>query len=257
MTKKKENAVSSETDVAVENETPEVVSGSEYKVEYESEPSGLTSKLTPLMLTLLVAIPSAAIVSYINWPDQLDELVGSAHDSRNTLDNSGMPTDASQQVAANPSMENWARPQPPEWVAQHRTEMERRRAEFEKQNAEKFSANDGSSNFAAPEPPQWIKEQQARMEQERARYQEQMAKQRSAVNNMSPEYMMQPGMSRPQMGGMPASNQGAVWQNQNPAYVYPQIQQPYYNGYPQPVNPYNNAPYYYGPYGAPYGYPYR
>ncbi|MDH5710428.1 MAG: hypothetical protein OEZ15_02020 [Gammaproteobacteria bacterium] len=251
MTKKKENAVTSDADVAAENEASESVSSGEYKMEYAGEQPSLSNKLTPLMMTLLVAIPSVAIVAYINWPDQLDELVASVQESGNGLNNSGVPS------AANSSIESWARPQPPEWVAQHRTEMKKRRTEFEKQNTEQSSANDVSSNFTPPEPPLWIKEQHARMEQERARYQEQMAKQRAAMNNMSPEYMMQPGMNRPQMSGVPANNQAAVWQNPNPAYAYPQIQQPYYNGYPQPTNPYYNVPNYYGPYGAPYGYPYR
>lgn len=189
-------------------------------------------KLSPLLMTLIVAIPAAAIVAYINMPQKIGGSQGEGSNAGVTY----------QTQASSPSAANWSRSQQPEWVAEHRAKMEKRRAEFEKKNEAKRTQT---------EAPQWVKDQQAKMQQEQARYQEQMKKQFADMrNNRMPGSMNQQAMNMPQ-----------PWQNQPVANPYPQqVPAPYYNGYPQPqVSPYySNGPYYQpGPYNGPYGYPYR
>lgn len=251
-------------------------------------PEKKSHTIMSMMMVLIIAIPAGLIAAYVAMPDQLNELFSFASSTDNQSSSS---FDARSQMPVHPAAGNRVHAQEPEWVAQRRAEMEKRRSEFEKQNADKSSSNMNQSeqpqwykdrqaemekrrsefekqkadNFTAnmnpSEPPQWVKDRQDKMEQERARYQEQRTKQlANMANNRMPGYMNHPGMQAPQMAATVPNNQVPVWQNQNRANVYPQGPVPYYNGYAQRVNPnpYYNAPYYpNGPYGAPYGYPYR
>jgi len=186
--------------------------------------SGL-DKITPLLMTLIVAIPSASIIAYINMPQKFD-------DSSSVSVNEGNAGGMGQPAA------NWSRYHDPEWVTERRAEMEKRRAEYKKKNMERSSKNNNAANFNSLEPPQWVKDQQAKMEQEQARYQEQMAKQLADMNNRMPGYTSQPGMNMPQNSAMNQNRQAQYWQNQNLANVTPQPPVPHYNGYSHPVNPY-------------------
>ena len=226
------------------------------------------------MMVLIVAVPAGAIVAYIAMPEQLNELLLLPNAVENKESNNFQ---AHQQIPVYPSAGSLNRTQEPEWLTQRRAEMDKRRSEFKKYNADHRAANRNSSeppqwvkdrqaqmeqrraefekqnadNYAVnrnpSEPPQWVKDQQALMQQEQEKYQQQWAKRSADMPyNRAPNqpgYMANPGMNAYQP---PVNN----------AYV--QNQRPYYNGYAQPVNPYyyNNAPYA-GPRNMPYGYPYR
>ncbi|MCW8922320.1 MAG: hypothetical protein OQK69_01635 [Gammaproteobacteria bacterium] len=192
----------------------------------EDSPKTGFYKLSSILMAMIVAVPAGMIVAYVAMPDQLNEMFSttSAVESQQ-LNVYQMPPQMPAQVAS----ENFNRNQEPEWVAQQRAEMEKRRAEFDKKNAASRAA-------AEAEMPQWVKDQQAFMKKEQERQQE------WAKRSAGQAYNVQPNMP----GYM--NNAGVNAYQQNPGQ--------YYNGYPQPINPYNNynVPYNaYGSYYPPYG----
>jgi len=211
-------------------------------------------KITPWLMIIIVAIPAASIIAYINMPEKFDDTLSSVSNSLSVSGNEENSGGMAYPAA------NQNRYHDPEWVTQRRIAMEKRRAEFNKKNAERFALNNNAANFNSVEPHQWVKDQQAKIKQEQARYQEQMTKQFADTrNNRMPEYMSRQGMNVPQMRAVNQNNQAQYWQSQNLANAYPQAPVPNYNGYAQPINPYYyNGPYYQpGPNNASYGYPYR
>lgn len=127
---------------------------------------------------------------------------------------------ANESAATNYSQpsNDWGNNQEPPWVAQQRADMEKRHQGFEQRNADAMAQNRSSS-----QQPQWAKDQQAQMQQQQAKYQEWARQNAERARNQQPVYTPNP--------------------------------QQYNNAYPQPNN-YNNAPRYYGPNNAPYGYGY-
>ena len=240
MATKNEKAANNEADANVKNE--KIKTEEEMTTNKETSGTGPKNMASMLMATV-VAIPSMMIAAYLLAPQQLISDFSSLSTSGDARSNVNYEQ---QQMPAHANAENWNRNQEPEWVAVQRAEMEKRRSEFEKKNADLYA-----KNRVSPEPPQWVKDQQALMQKEQAKYQQEW-EQRSAqmANNRN---QPRPGyMNNPAMNMYP--------QNQVPAYGYAQNPAPYYNGYTQPVNPYqyNNGPYT-GPQQAPYlqnGYPY-
>ena len=228
MATKKEDTAKSEVDDNVENEkTIEAVETTAALPINEQSSDAGSSKYTSMMMALIVAIPTAAIVAYIALPSDLDGLL--ITDSNLNPTTITANTNSQPQNLVVPAMDNRNQTQQPEWVTEHRAEMEKRRSVFEQQNADAFSAK-----RAIPEPPQWVKDQQAKMEIEKAKYQEWAKQSADPAYNSAPGYRQQPGNQMPVQ--------------QNPGQ--------YYNGgYAYPVNPNQNPPYYpNGPYSAPYGY---
>ncbi|MDH5472957.1 MAG: hypothetical protein OEY87_10275 [Gammaproteobacteria bacterium] len=244
-------------------------------------------KFSPLLITLLVAIPIAGIIAYINMPESFNRLFSSSNNSSSSAPNPYTHPEMTNYAATN----QWNRQQP-EWVTQQRDDMEKRRAEFLKQNAGNYPQNPGA--MEPPEPPQWVKDRQAEMpqwskdgkmeapqwvkdrqaempqwvrdrqaemEREMAKYQQPNTYPNNRGYNWTPEppaYMQHPGPNSYQQPNQPMiDNQAQAYQN--PVNAYPpqgQGQNQYNNSYNYPVNPYYNAPYYYGPgpnYYGPYG----
>ena len=252
------------------------------------EPDTKERKFSPLLITMLLAIPAAAIITYMVMPEKFSNILAFNSNTTSTSDSpdllsSNISTEQPQQPVypvtdnwSRPSQANWNQRQEPEWVKQKRAEMEKRRADYQRQNPDAFPTNWNSSE--PPEPPQWVKDQQAKMEQEMARYQQEWSNRSNNMpyNNRAiepPAYMRHPAMNsyQPQNTTMEAT-QPQMQQNPNPGTMYPQMQgqqmpNPVNGGYPQgqmqpPYNTYNNyrpypyfnAPNYgYGPYNAPYG----
>ncbi|MCK5001533.1 MAG: hypothetical protein KAJ92_06765 [Gammaproteobacteria bacterium] len=277
MATKKEDAANSEKNASVDDaKTKKSTKKLETEAVMDSgeKPAGVgPNRLMTLIMAMIVAIPTAAIVAYIAIPQQLNNPISLSNDAGNKGSNNFY---AHQQIPASPSAAGVNSAQETEWLEQRRAEMEKRRSEFEKYNTDYAAANRSSSeppqwvkdrqakmeqrraefekqsavNRNPSEPPQWVKDQQALMQQEQEKYQQEWAKRSADMSyNRAPNqpgYMANPGMNPYQS-------------NQAPAY--PQNPGSYYNGIAQPVNPpyYNNAPYS-GPHNVPYGqygYPYR
>ena len=256
MATKKEDKANSEKDASVKNvkadkitKTETVKGSGEGKTETES------NTMMTIIMAMIVAIPTAAIVAYILLPG------ATGNDSSNNFR-------APQQISVYPSDGNLNRAHEPEWLAERRAEMEKRRSEFEKYNTDHYAANRNSS-----EPPQWVKDRQAKMEQRRAEFEKQNTDNYSVNSNSSepPQWvkdqqaLMQQQQEKYQQewakrsANMPynqAPNQPGYMVN--PGMNGYQPNQVPVNAYAQPVNPYyyNNAPYS-APYHMPYGYPYR
>ncbi len=233
MATKKESAENNEEvkDAAVEAKSPAEVSSV-----ISSDEAGFYN-MTSLLMALIVVIPTVAIVAYVAIPNQLDNAPSSTVNRSN--DNYVQTLVPVHSAVANQNQE-------PEWVVQQRAEMEKRRAEFDERNAKRLAENEARS-----EQPQWVKDHQAFMQKEREKHEQEWAKRTAEqAQNRAPNF---PGyMNNPQMN----ANQMPIQQNPYPANAYQQNPGQYYNGYAQPVNPYNynNAPYNGpAPYNAPYG----
>ena len=285
MTTKNEKNESSATDdveVGAEKETTADASAKSKKSSKVAEklkamgvmPSGKEKpetegrRVSPLLITLLIAVPVVGFIAYSNMPGPFNKLAASVTSvfsstaEQSNSDNSYSQPQLPVQSAEDPWRRvdtlamNQSRYQQPEWVSQRRADMEKRRLAFEKQNADRYAANQPASQ-QPPEPPQWVKDRQAQMEQQRARYQQQRSMPQQPANwrynnaPQAPAYMQHPGMNPNQANNNTAQPQA----NQNPANVNPQYQRQYYNARPYPVNPnyYNGQGYGYGPRNAPYG----
>ena len=237
------------------------------------------SSFSPLLITLLIALPAAAVVTYINMPEPFDNLWSSLtnHQESNPDQNiSSAPTgqntpQALSQLPFQPSTStfnsnnravgDWQQPSEPEWVIQQRAEMEKRRAEYEKEFQNRNSGNNFQASNQPPEPPQWVKDRQAEIEKQVAQHQEQWKNQQAnwARSNRAPEppaYMRHPqvNMNQPYPANMANQAPPQTQSAPNPGYGYQQRVQNYNRNNYQP-NPYfyNRPNYGYGPYNAPYG----
>ena len=226
-------------------------------------------RFSPMLITLLIAVPVVGFIAYANMPGPFNNLASSVSSVFSSAPEQSNPNNGYAQpqlpvqTAEDPRRRadtlamNQSRYQQPEWVSQRRADMEKRRLEFEKQNADRYAAN--QTAMQPPEPPQWVKDRQAQMEQQRARYQQQRNMPQQPANwryndaPQAPAYMQHPGMNPNQANNNAAQLQAP--QNQNPANVNPQYQRQYYNARPYPVNPnyYNGQGYGYGPRNVPYG----
>ncbi|MDH5387133.1 MAG: hypothetical protein OEY06_01645 [Gammaproteobacteria bacterium] len=214
MATKKEKAANSEDDVIIKNENNDTIAEESTKKESKT--------MVSMLMALIVAIPAGMIVAYVAMPGQVGEVFSSSSTANN---------ESSNVLYAHPGMPGHANAgsrnqhKVPDWVAHQREQIEKRRANFDRQNAERKEATRNSA-----EPPQWVKNQQ------------EWAKRSSANFNNRPQTF--PGyMNNSRTNGYP----------QNQAPVYSQNPAPYYNGYAPPTNPYqyNN-----GPYNAPQNMPY-
>ena len=227
MATKKEDTAKSEVDDNVENEkVKEAVEVMTETPSSEQSSDAGDNKLASMMMALIVAIPTAAIVAYIVVPNELNNLISKENSSY-------LATVAANPQSQNPvvlTTNNRNQSQQPAWVIEHRAEMEKHRLAIEKQNADAFSAKG-----TIPEPPQWVKDQQAQMEKEKAKYQEWAKQSAASAPSRGMGYRQQ---SNPAIPG----NQAPVQQNSGQ----------YNGGYAYPVNPSQNRPYYTN---GPYGYP--
>ena len=280
---KNENSANHAADIDANNEKSSAASAESQKTNKVAEklkamgvmssgkekPVAEGRKISPLLITLLIAVPVVGAIAYVNMPGPFNQLASSVSNVFSTAPDQPAPASGYDQSAMTASSAedpwrrtdtlamNQSRYQEPEWVIQRRADMEKRRLEFEQQNADRYSANQSASQ--PPEPPQWVQDRQAQMEQERARYQQQRPMYQQPAGRSyngappSPAYMQHPGSYPNQLNNNTA--QLPVPQNQPPANVNPQYQRQYYNGRPHQVNrPYYNGPSYgYGPNYAPYG----
>jgi hypothetical protein len=242
-----------------------------------------TSRFSPLLITVLLAIPAAGVVLYLYMPDQVNQFAKSLYSSPSVFDEQAKPkqlTEKAQEPVRQLASQNyqsevnrWNRPPQPQWVNQQHADMEKRRLEFEK----KSTANNRRSTSSPVETPQWVKDRQAdiakyqqqieKYQQEMAKYQQEMAtkqqqwaaEQASWINNRAQQ---QPGyMKHPQMNNYQQNFNGPNKQMQqaNPNAVNPnqQNQRRHYNTYNYPPRPYfNNGPFY-GPGSGPVPYGWR
>lgn len=253
----------------------------------KQKPEEETRRFSPMLITILIAIPLVCLIIYLNMPDKINNFVSSfGNSSSESVDQTY--ANNQNQPAFNPnypSGNNNNQFQQSEWAAKQRAEMDKRRAEmdkhraemdkrraemdkrraeYQKRNVENYQAN--WANNAPPEPPQWVKDRQAEIEKEMAKQQQEWSRQPNWAYNRG---LNQPGFMRhPRMNGYQQNNNGNVngsdmqaqprqnlSQNQNPANAYPPNQRQRYNTYNYPAQPYfYNRPYY-GPrhYNAPYG----
>jgi hypothetical protein len=235
-------------------------------------------KYSPLLITLLIAIPAAGAIVYMKMPDTFNKVLPSTtpassagdHVARETGNNhSNMPTNSAANYWNEPQgraewlakqradmeqrrLEFQRRNPEPEWVARQRAYMEQQESEFQKRNSENMAAN---RRHPSP-PPEWINNKQADMERSMAQHQP-----NAWPQGRAPEYMRHPGMGSYQANKADVNHQVAP-QNNNPVNANMQPQAQPYTGYNYPPNPYyNNAQQnkfvpYPQPYGG-YGYPYR
>lgn len=214
MTSKKESSTNSKVDEKVETENTND-QGSEFQTATMTPSDKTTSEssaysLSTMLLALIVAIPTAAIVAYVAVPYELNELLS-------TENYSSAASNGHMQAA--PSMNHLNASQQPEWVKKQNAAMEQRRAEFKNRNAE----NRANSNAEAP---QWVKDHQALMEKEQAKYQQ--------WANQSAEMARNRAMAPTGYGQQPAM--GGYQQNPAPNYNRPYYPNGPYNapyGYPQ------------------------
>ncbi|MCW8911252.1 MAG: hypothetical protein OQK76_11610 [Gammaproteobacteria bacterium] len=278
MTTKKEKNANDDVDTAaeVENETDASTENTKSnKVAEKLKAMGVMSsgkksadgedrKYSPLLITVLIAVPVVGVIAYMNMPEKFNSLLSSVTSSFSTSsESSASDTSYAPQMSAESLQDAntlaWNQPQyqQPEWVKQQRAEMEKRRQEFEQQNADRYGARQVPSQ--PPEPPQWVKDRQKQMEQERARYQQEWSsRQQQPPANWSyngapesPAYMQHPQMNSYQPNG---AAQPQMPQYQNPVNANAQAQRQYYNARPYPANPYyyNRPAYGYAP-NVPYG----
>ena len=233
-------------------------------------------RVSPMLITLLLAIPAAGLILYYYMPQQINHFI-SSFTSPSSIIEKQVSTEGSAQVnvndfqdarqltiqpvAAKPDpveVNRWNGMQQPDWVKQQQNQMEKRRAEFAKRNAAYHAANNRPVP-AAVEPPQWVKDRRAEMEKQRAAYQQQMEKYQQDMVRQQQEMAKQ---QQQQWSRQPVNWPYNGSQNQlqqmpsNVANAYPQNQRRFNNTYNHPPQPYynNRAPYYgYGPRPAPYG----
>lgn len=262
----------------------------------KQEPEESKRRFLPLLITILLAIPAAALILYYFMPQQVNHFV-SSFTSKSSVMNERVSTEGgtppsvnninkepklTAQAPASRSAQLEANRmngmQQPDWAKQQQQQMEKRRAEFDKRNADYYASNNRSVSTPA-ELPQWIKDRSAQMDKDRAAYQQQMEKYHQDMVKQQQEMMkqqqqwsrqpvnhpyngsnQQPGyMNQPQMNTYQPNNYGAQNQAQqmpsNVANAYPQNQRRYYNNQPPQAYYYNRAPYYgNGPQFAPNGF---
>lgn len=245
----KDDGVDKEIEEAAVKKSKKKTVKSSAKNAPEPEVKAGSNRASSILLALTVAIPAAGIVAYLAMPERLVQMY-SSDNGRSSSDNVQFQAPYNPSAPASLSMADARghRAETPEWVMQRRAEFEKQRAdsyaarkpqleqpqwvkdrqaqmEARRLELEKLNADNYAASRLMPEPPQWVKERQMLMEQERAKYQQ-------WANNQPQQYP-------------------------SPVQAYPQnTGQQFYNGYPQPQNPYqyNNGPYNgYGQYNAPYG----
>ncbi len=246
-----------------------------------------SSKVFPVIMVLLIALPIIAAVIYYKMPDEITRFI--------TFDNESEQADINQmQPGYISSMGQGPAPQyPPQYMAQqpqHGWQSNNNPHQFK--NAQKTEVNKSYQNVPETDPddymlnrtntiliekPQWVKDQELQMEQQRDQLQQQLDRQKKAMLEQQQawaEMYNTPYNNR----GNPAAADDAMNSSQNSinqvypqnAYAYThrtqpnpymmhpqqQFQQPYqrpYNAAPQAY--YHNQRLYYGPqpYATPYG----
>jgi hypothetical protein len=268
-----ENVSSNKTDADVKSEKTNKVAeklktmGVMPSDKKESETVG--RRFSPLLITVLVAVPAAAAVAYYTMPEQFNNLLSSINISSPASAPITQPEFLNKpyvqpQVQEHPATGNaqantWGQAQEPEWVTQQRAEMEKRRVEFQKQYASRNTSN--TQPMQPPEPPQWVKDRQAEIEQQMAQYQQRGSHYPDNQTNyraaQAPAYMQHPSMNP--YNANPQFNPQTMQQQQPVNAPNPQGQQsqrPYYGPQNYPVNPYyyyNQPNYGPNPYNRPYG----
>ena len=254
---------------------------------HDAKESGLVS---PMLITVLLALPVAAVIAYVFMPDEFNEVVAmvtpDSSEVSESRDSTGMQNSSNQAAvnqgfvpvapgtqagATNLAVNNQNQQQA--WADKQRAEFEQRRAEFEKRRAQNYGDQWASST--PPEPPQWVKDRQAEMEKQRLemekqreQYMKEMAEQQAkwTQNNgfnqpsmyqqgMNPQSMNQPPMYQQGMNPQAMNQQGMNQQGMNRAPVNPYQQQAVVNRPPQqmqqpPVQQYGQHPRY-NPYNQP------
>lgn len=162
------------------------------------EPVNESRRFSPLLITMLVAIPAVAIIAYMNMPDQfnqwLSSITGSSSTASEQQDNPAIVNAYAQtpqtqmpqrQASVNAVGDRWNRPgyqsQEPQWVAQQKADMEKRRLEFQKQNpepewlvAQRADMEKRRLAFLKQNPePEWVTKQRADMEKRRLEFEKQ------------------------------------------------------------------------------------
>lgn len=277
MTNKNVNGQSAEV---VDNDTEEVNnknSDDSHKdtayTAHKTQSEKHTRWFSPMLITILLALPLAAVIAYIYMPDELSQYFVSENNTETAgiSDSANKPTNTDYiptagglntqpgsntqnvpaSVATTSATNSQPHASPSDWAAQQRADFERGRAEFLKRNADGYAKQWPSAE--APEPPQWVKDRQQQMQQQYA-----------AMQKQREQYMKQMQEQQARWGNYQNPHQPTLSQDQQDLAVNRQPQQsmmPYTQGYP--VNPYNQQPrnyqpapaYYYGPYARPYAYP--
>ena len=150
-------------------------------------------RFSPLLITLLLAVPAVGVIAYMNAPDHFDKLLSSISNYTSLFTNKDQQSpdnvNTQSKVPAESVAGSWDQPEAttlnrfhePQLDASKRAELEKRRLEFQKQNPE----------------PQWVAQQRAEMEKRRLEFQKQnpepqwMAQQRAEMEKRRLEYQKQ------------------------------------------------------------------
>lgn len=227
--------------------------------------------MSPMLLTVLLALPIALVIAYIVSPDVFnrylsmpfsdeEEVTTTTRSAADTGSVAYVPQEATQGALQNSPVTDWQ--------AKRSADIEQRRAELAQRPAVNYPPSSYSPQWAQnspAEPPQWVKDRQAEMEQQRQQYMKEMSEHQARwTNSQMPQYYPQ-NNSAPQNMPQQGSNQAYVNPyQQNTDVNRPQSQPMQPQGYYQQYNPY---PYpaqqryyaapmqYYAPANRPYAYP--
>jgi len=195
---KNENTSDNDTDASTDNEKTNKIAEKLKTMGVtpsENKPAKKEARrFSPLLITLLFAVPAAGVIVYMNMPEYIDKLLSSVsgYTFTSTTDDQESLASVNTQpkMPVNPAAGRWDQPeattarnqsQESQWVASQRAEMEKRRLAYQKQNPE----------------PQWMAQQRAEMEKRRLEYQKQnpepqwVAQQRAEMEKRRLEFQKQ------------------------------------------------------------------
>lgn len=244
----------------------------------ETIPEVERRKFSPFLLATLVIVPLAGIVVYMYLTVPFKSILPVTDSSTATYEQItpegyASPSARQSQFPVQQMANNRYQASEPDWVVQQRTEMQKRRDEFDKRNKENYPVNWPSTVSA--EPPQWVQDRQAEIQQQISKFQQEMEKQQeqfakqqqqwtnqaaSWQYNKAPtqaDFMKHPRMNAYAQNYNDVNKQVQARSNQNPVNAYQHNNRQFQNVYNYPwQQQYYNAPAYgYGPYNVPYGWP--
>ena len=175
--------------------------------ELNKEPEASTRRLSPVLITVLLALPVAGVFAYALMTDEVNDFFNLSSTGQDSVESNPVVSDSGfapqAENSANtgnrftgdahsrnqitpqsaPQFQAQSQEKHDEWLAKRKADFEKRRAEFRKRNENSYAeftnrnlANqqaynqNGVSANTPPDVPQWVKDQQAEMEKQKAQY---------------------------------------------------------------------------------------
>lgn len=224
---------------------------------------------SPMLITVLLALPVAAVIAYVYMPDELNKYLSFGNSLEATASkDAAKSTNSTDYIPATAGMDSPVATQSgdyaihqyqpqynqqPDWMERQRAEFEKRRSGYQQYHANRL--NNQSPPATSVGSPQWVIDRQAEIEKQRAEMQKQREQYLKQVQEQQARWVNNQASQQAQYHSGISPYQQHAGANRQPAQPMPYAQYQRYNPY-HPAQGYPPAPiYYYAPNNGAYGYP--